>query len=75
MGRVEIPARKWIPSSSPLVPATYQVCLHKYWGHFGEGLGVWGGGPILIPVLAGKWRIESRVSTLAEMPSQFLQLR
>ena len=24
MGRVEIPVRKWIAKSSPLVPATYQ---------------------------------------------------
>jgi hypothetical protein len=39
---MEIPARKWISKSSPLVPATYQGCLQSYWGHFGEGPGVWG---------------------------------
>ena len=46
MGRVET-HQKAISKSSPLVPATYQGCLQYYWGHFGEGPGVWGGGPIL----------------------------
>ena len=49
VGRVEISARKWISKSSPLVPATYQGCLQKYWGHLGEGPRVWGQGPVFDP--------------------------
>jgi hypothetical protein len=60
---VEIPVRKWISKSSPLVPATYQGCLQKYCGQFGEGPGVWGEDPILDPLLAGKSAIYNQAST------------
>ena len=55
MVRVEIPVRKWISKSSPLVPATYQGCLQQYCEHFGQGPGVWGEGPVLDPLMGGKF--------------------
>jgi hypothetical protein len=70
---VEIPAKNWISKSSPLVPATYQGCL-QYYCHFGEGPGIWGQGPVLDPLLAGKFQKASAFLSLHESENRLLQL-
>ena len=71
MGRVEIPIRKWISNSSSPVPPTYQGCLQYYWGHFGEGPGVWGEGSVFDPLMAGKFAIYNRHQPLNRLGSLF----
>jgi hypothetical protein len=53
VGRVKIPARKWIYISSSLVPAAYPRSFHYNYEHCGEGPRVMGEGPVLDPFRQG----------------------